>query len=55
VANVNVTRFVLCNASECLLPEFPALTAKPGEAYRFFYDRTTAQWVSHPVVVPIVP
>lgn len=49
--NVNVTRFVLCNAPECTLPTFAPLVAKPGEAYRFSYDRVTAQWVTPPGIV----
>lgn len=49
---MNVTRFVLCNGSECLLPPFAALQARPGEAYRFRYDRVSAQWAEPPTVIP---
>lgn len=49
---VNVTRFVLCSGSECLLPAFAPLQAKPGEAFRFSYDRMTAQWTEPPRIVP---
>ena len=51
LSNVNVTRFVLCNAPECTLPTFAPFVAKPGEAYRFSYDRVTAQWVTPPGIV----
>jgi hypothetical protein len=49
--NVNVTRFVLCGGSECLLPAFAPMQAKPGEGYRLSYDRYTAQWVEAPKVI----
>ena len=53
--NVNVTRFVLCPASECLLPPFSALQAKPGEIHWFIYNRYTAQWKTPPSVVSGAP
>lgn len=50
-ANMNVTRFVLCNASECMLPVFPVMIAGPDESYRFSYDRTKAVWAEPPRIV----
>ena len=55
VANVNVTRFVLCDGSECGLPKFAPLVAKPGEGYRFSYNRIRAVWVEVPSVVALSP
>lgn len=51
LGRVNVSRFVLCNATECLLPAFAPLSANPGQAYRFSYDRYTAAWTEPPAVI----
>jgi len=53
IGRANVTRFTLCSQSECSLPAFAALQAKPGEAYRFFYNRMTAAWEEAPSVVAL--
>ena len=53
IGRANVTRFTLCSQSECSLPAFVALQAKPGEAYRFFYNRMTAAWGEAPSVVTV--
>ena len=50
--SVNVTRFVLCNASECLLPSFSPLVAKPGQSFYFRYNRLQGQWEQPPSVIP---
>lgn len=49
----NVTWAVgLCGfALECTLPVFPAISAKPGEAYRFWYTRINARWVEPPKII----
>ena len=56
---VNVTRFVLCDASECLLPPFPSMVAKPGQFFNFIYDRKDAVWKEPPRVtaapIPVPP
>lgn len=48
----NVTRFTgMCgNASECVLPSFSGVQAKPGESYRFNYSRVKAIWNEPPSV-----
>ena len=51
---LNVTKYVLCEASECLLPPFAQMQAKPGEGYRFRYNRLTAVWDTPPSVIAIV-
>jgi hypothetical protein len=50
---VNVTRFVLCDASECTMPVFAPLQAKTGEGYKFTYDRVKALWSPVPSVVAV--
>ena len=50
---VNVTRFVLCDASECVLPPFAAMSAKPGEFFNFNYDRVAAVWKVQPSVTAV--
>jgi len=49
----NVTRFSgLCgNSTECVLPAFAAIQAKPGEIYRFNYSRVNAAWNEPPLTV----
>ena len=51
LTRVNVTRFVLCDASECLLPPFTVMIAKPGQAFSFNYDRVDAVWKEPPTVI----
>ena len=48
---LNVTRFVLCGSTECTLPHFAPIQAKPGQAYKFSYDRVEAIWTETPSVV----
>ena len=52
IPSVNITRYVLCNDTECLLPEFTPIQAPVGQAYKFSYDRRTARWVEPPRIVP---
>ena len=51
---LNVTKYVLCEASECLLPPFAQMQAKVGEGYSFRYNRLTAAWDTPPRVVAVV-
>jgi hypothetical protein len=52
---VNVTRYILCNGTECSLPNFPAIAAKPGEVYALSYDRIKAVWRVTPYITIPVP
>jgi len=50
----NITKFLLCNASECLLePWAIPIQAKPNEGYRFDYDRVAGLWRTVPSVVAL--
>lgn len=49
----NITKYVLCSGTECMMPAFSPMTAKVGESYSFKYDRTTAKWVTVPSVVVV--
>jgi hypothetical protein len=52
---INITKFAgLCGflSDTCVLPSFPAIQAKPGQAYSFYYSRTNAAWNEPPTVVP---
>lgn len=54
----NVTAFTgLCGiATECTLPVFTPIQAKPGESYKFWYSRVSAAWKEQPsVVATVVP
>jgi hypothetical protein len=53
VGRANVTRFTgLCTSTtECVLPAFTAIQAKPGEIYRFNYSRINAAWNEPPLVM----
>jgi hypothetical protein len=56
-SRTNVTRFTgMCGllTTECIAPWFVPITAKPGESYRFRYDRVAANWDATPTVVPTV-
>jgi hypothetical protein len=51
---LNVTKYVNCQAVECLLAGvFAPLVAKPGEGYSFRYDRVEAVWAPAPNVVAL--
>jgi hypothetical protein len=47
----NVTRYLLCAGTECAMPSFQPMTAKPGEGFQFEYDRVKAVWNGVPSVV----
>jgi hypothetical protein len=60
----NVTKYVLCNGSECQLyyddgtpsgsPTFPAISAKPGEGYQIRFDRLKGRITPQPIVVAVL-
>ena len=47
----NVSRFFEGCTSQCVLPPFAMITAKPGEPMRFEFNRVNAQWNHPPSVV----
>jgi hypothetical protein len=50
----NITKFLLCNASECALsPWAIPIQAKPGEGYFFDFDRVGGEWRTVPSVVKL--
>lgn len=50
----NITRFLLCNGTECQLdPWVNPIQAKPGEGYAFDFDRVGGKWRTMPSVVKL--